>query len=342
MQERLQYDIAIPITKPSLTHNFRRLSALDVYSLEAIFDQEELAEQFRLRLKMQFTTTETEVHQADIAVEPRPPQELLASIANKTADRAKLTNCFAEMYPIVQDYVVNRCFGQKIELADEAIRSHLARLELQEGIAKYMAREIAKITIEQGAVEFEEEDNRLSQTKPFSWRRNLPPLEAKKTIFNFVATYNDFERNFAAFLDRSGDVLRFAALGTTEQGNSGTVFRIDYLKPSGAIGFYYPDWVVVQETKEGEVNWIIETKGRVWEGTAEKDAAARDWCKRVSETTGKPWKYTRINQSEFTDGHPTFGAFIWSRALKTSSERQRQMQPVTQEEIRAWKEEGRR
>ncbi len=154
--------------------------------------------------------------------------------------------------------------------------------------------------------------------------------------------HRNFERNFAKFLDRAADVARFAALGTTEQGTSGTVFRIDYLKPSGAIGFYYPDWVVVQETEGGEVNWIIETKGRVWEGTAEKDAAARDWCKRVSETTEKPWKYTRINQSEFTDEHPTFGAFIWRRSLKTSSERQRQMRPVTQQEIRVWKEEGRR
>ena len=116
VQERLKYDIAIPITKPSLKHNFRKLSTLDVYSLEAIFDQEELAEPFRISLEMQFTMTGTSVHQADIAVEPRPAQELLASIANKTADRTKLTNCFAEMYPIVQDYVINRCFGQKIEL----------------------------------------------------------------------------------------------------------------------------------------------------------------------------------------------------------------------------------
>ena len=152
----------------------------------------------------------------------------------------------------------------------------------------------------------------------------------------------NFERSFAEFLDRATDVSHFAALGTTEQGSSGTSFRIDYPKPSGAIGFYYPDWVVVQKTVDGEVNWIIETKGRVWEGTVEKDAAARDWCKRVSETTGKPWKYTRINQSEFTDEHPTFGAFIWRRAIKTSGERRRQMRPVTQEEIRAWKEEGRR
>ncbi len=342
VQERQQYDIAIPITKPSLRHDFRKLSSLDVRSLEAIFDQEELAEPFRVRLKMEFTTTETEVHQADIAMEPQPDQKLLADITNKTANCAKLTNCFAEMYPIVQGYVMNHCFGRKIELADEAIRSQLARPELQEGIAKYMARKIAQFTVEQAPVEFENENFRLSKTKPFSWRRNLPLLAAKKTIFNFVATYNNFERSFAEFLDRAEDISRFAALGTTEQGNSGTSFRIDYLKPSGAIGFYYPDWVAVQETAGGEVNWIIETKGRVWEGTVEKDAAARDWCKRVSETTGKPWKYTRINQSEFTDEPPTFGAFIWRRALKTSSERQLRMRPVTQEEIRAWKEEGRR
>jgi len=57
---------------------------------------------------------------------------------------------------------------------------------------------------------------------------------------------------------------------------------VDYLKPRGAIGFYHPDWVVVQKMKAGEVNWIIETKGRVWEGTTAKDEAMRDWCERVS------------------------------------------------------------
>ena len=64
-------------------------------------------------------------------------------------------------------------------------------------------------------------------------------------MFNYVATYNRFERAFAEFLDRAADVARFAALGTTEQGNSAAAFRVDYLKPRGAIGFYYPDWVAV-------------------------------------------------------------------------------------------------
>jgi type III restriction enzyme len=119
-----------------------------------------------------------------------------------------------------------------------------------------------------------------------------------------VATYNDFERCFAKFLDKAEDVLRFASLGTTEQGESGTQFRVDYLKPSGAIGFYHPDWVVVQRTKPGDVNWIIETKGRVWEGTTAKDEAIKDWCERVSAATKCSWTYMRVNQSEFEASKP--------------------------------------
>jgi type III restriction enzyme len=94
-------------------------------------------------------------------------------------------------------------------------------------------------------------------------------------------------------------VLRFAALGTTEQGDSGTQFRVDYLKLSGAIGFYHPDWVAVQQTDVGEINWIIETKGRVWEGTEQKDAAMKHWCDQVSQLTKQHWRYARINQTDF-------------------------------------------
>ncbi len=342
VRERLEYDVALPLTKPSLTHDIRKLEDIDARSLEAIYEQQDLEEQFRVSLMMEFVTTETEVHQANITVgEIPPPQELLADITNKVADRAKLPNCFADLYPIVQDYVAERCFGKSVVLEDETLRSHLARPDLREGIANYLARKIAELTIDRREIEFEKAEFRLSEIKPFIWRRNLPALTAKKTIFNFVATYNNFEKEFAEFLNKAKDILRFAALGSTEQGTSGTQFRIDYLKPNGAIGFYHPDWVAVQKTRDGEVNWIIETKGRVWGGTEEKDAAARDWCRRVSKLTGETWRFTRINQSEFNSEHRTFRALILIRAIKASSERQINMKPVTQEEIKQWKEEGR-
>jgi len=307
VQERLAYDIAIPITKPRLVHEIRKLSELDVAVFKPVFEQEELAEVFRVKLKLDFATTDTEIHQAVIGEgKLPPPRELLSSITNKVIDRAKLPNRFAELYPAIRDYVATRCFGKKVDLESDAIRSHLSRLEIQEGIAKYLARKIAELTIERLAIEFERADYRLSETTPFSWRRNLPPLVAKKTLFNYVATYNDFERRFAEFLDKkAADVLRFAALGTTEQGASGTQFRVDYLKPSGAIGFYHPDWVVVQMTKRGEANWIIETKGRVWEGTAAKDEAIREWCERITEATGTAWRYVRVDQIDFETQKPT-------------------------------------
>src|SRR5712691_1779970 len=309
VQARLAYDIAIPIPKPRLTHNIQKLSALDPASLEAIYDQEELEEAFRqeeleeafrVTLKMEFATTETEVHQADLAAGDTPmAQVLLASITNKVMQRARLANVFAELYPLVRTYVSARCFGKAVDVEDETIRSHLRRLELQEGIARYLARKIGELTVEKLAFEFANADFKLSDTNPFSWRRNLPPLLSKRTVFNYVATYNDFERRFAQFLDTAPDVVRFASLGTTEQGDSSTQFRVDYIKPSGAIGFYHPDWVVVQKTDQRAVSWIIETKGRVWEGTEAKDAAMHDWCARVTEQTGQRWQYARVNQSDF-------------------------------------------
>ncbi|HUY36142.1 MAG TPA: DEAD/DEAH box helicase family protein [Pirellulales bacterium] len=305
LDERREFDIAIPISKPRLVHNVRKLSSLDPAALGPIYDQGELDEVYRVTLRMEFATTETEVHSTDVMAARAPfAQELLASITNQVNQRARLGATFAELYRVVRAYVTTRCFGGPIDIEQESIRNHLHRVELREGIAKYLAKQLGELLVETRVLEFERADYRLSETTAFTWRRNLPPLEAKRTIFNYVATYNDFERAFAEFLDDAGDVLRFASLGTTEQGDSGTRVRVDYLKPSGAIGFYHPDWVVVQDTPAGEVHWIIETKGRVWEGTDVKDDAARDWCARISERTNQPWRYARVNQIDFESRRP--------------------------------------
>ena len=344
VQERLAQDIAVPITKPSLKREMRKLADLDVRSLDAIYDQQELDEPYRVRLKMEFTTTETEVHQEDIAGEQLPTEELLTSIVNRVASQAGLPNHFAELYPIVRQYVEGRCFGGAVNLEDGNVRSHLSRLLVREGIAKYLVRQIAALTLERREIAFEKAAHHLSKTKPFHWRRNLPPLKADKTVFNYVATYNNFERQFAEFLDRAPDILRFAALGTTEQGASGATFRVDYIKPSGAIGFYYPDWVAVQRDMDGQIiNWVIETKGRVWEGTKEKDSAMHDWCDGVTRATDDTWKYIRVNQAEFQDDFATFRAMVFTLVGNAMTrKREASGATITHEEFLEWRDEGRR
>ena len=53
-----------------------------------------------------------------------------------------------------------------------------------------------------------------------------------------------------------------------------------------------------------EVNWIIETKGRVWEGTSGKAVAMSEWCRRLTEEYGSEWRYERVNQTDFDSRNP--------------------------------------
>ncbi|MCM3869232.1 MAG: DEAD/DEAH box helicase family protein [Pyrinomonadaceae bacterium] len=306
VEERLEHDIEIPMTKPRLTHDFRKLETLDPSDWKAIYSTEDLEEPFRVSLIMEFATTQTEVHQADLVSGEAPlTQSLLSSITNKVIYRAKLTNVFKDLFPVVRDYVGHQCFGKSVDLDSDNIRNHLRRFEIQEAIARYLARKVAELIVERREIEFEPKSLKLSSTRPFFWRRNLPPLTCKRTVFNYVATYNNFERQFAEFLDKAPDVLRFAALGTTQQGDSASVFRVDYLKLTGAIGFYHPDWVVVQSTPDGTVNWIIETKGREWPGTKAKYESINSWCERITEQTDSTWKFAVVNQTDFDWRKPT-------------------------------------
>jgi type III restriction enzyme len=118
--------------------------------------------------------------------------------------------------------------------------------------------------------------------------------------------FNDLEARFAQFLDGAPDIARFAALA-----ESHTRFRVDYLSASGAVKFYYPDFVAVQQAPEGEVNWIVETKGREYEDVAHKDASICDWCERITTQTGQTWRYLKVPQSRFdASSAQTFGELV--------------------------------
>ena len=119
IRERAAFDIAIPLTKPNLTHDVRKLAEMKTAQLQAVYNQEDIDEPLRNRLKMAFATTETEVHRTDLVVGGNhQAQQLLASITSKVADRAKLPNRFAELYPQIKSYVSDRCFGKEVDLDD--------------------------------------------------------------------------------------------------------------------------------------------------------------------------------------------------------------------------------
>ena len=345
LEERRQYDIAFPRFGASLRREVAKLEDLDVRTLEPIYAGDALSEPERIRLQMDFAITETTVSQEEIE-DVRPSREVLAQIARRIGEESRLAGVglFAHLYPLVRDYVKTRCFGQEVDVEDRRVLGALTRVGIREGVVRYLAREIGSVVSVRRRDEFEAGERRLSETHPFHWRRNLPLFRAKKTVFNQVATYNDFEKRFAEFLERAEDIQRFSALAATEQGSAGVLFRVDYLKASGAIGFYYPDWIAVQETKDGEVHWILETKGYVWEGTELKDAAMRRWCGRAREATGVRWRYRRVDQVDFEafcEANRTLGGLLGDIMVRHMDAERAARPPMSAEEVRRARDEGR-
>jgi hypothetical protein len=305
--ERKRFEIEIPRTGAGLRRVYMKIEGFDPKKADPVFDASDLTSLTKLRVEIEDAMNRVKLGEEDVEV-PAPPlgNDVVAAITNRVQQAAGLTMEFAELLPVVKTYLRTRAFGETVDLDALEVREFLKDFIHQDKVSSYLARQLGELTTEEMALNVQPEPLRLSKTPPFLWRRQK--LDCAKTIFNHVAVFNPFEAAFAGFLDRVPDVVRFAALAETFTG-----FWVDYLKPSGAIGRYFPDWVVVQKTKQGRVNWIVETKGRVWPGTEAKDAAVERWCQEVSKPTGQPWDYIRVNQIDYNQhagSVKTFGELI--------------------------------
>ena len=292
IRERLEFDIEIPRTESFVVRRYTKIDDLEVNELRALFELTRAEGTGAIRLTAEAAAHGYELGEISIA-DPRVPLagEVLASIVQRTQAKAGLTLEFATLAPLIEHYLRERCFGETVDLEEEGVRRFLRREDVRDAVASEVAPALGLLTAEREPIAVEPRPMRLSETAAFLWRREH--LTCGKTIFNFVASYNAFESDFAHFLDEvCEDVSRFAAL-------AGVDFFLPYVKPSGAIGRYFPDWVVVQTAGGDEVNWIVETKGRVWEGTDRKDAAVQYWCDQVSAATGDRWRYVRVDQPLF-------------------------------------------
>jgi len=74
---------------------------------------------------------------------------------------------------------------------------------------------------------------KLSTIRPFVWSQQV--YAANKCIFNYAACDNNFEVNFAKFLDRANDVKAFVKLVPRMN------FYVEYRDSKGNLRFYYPD-----------------------------------------------------------------------------------------------------
>lgn len=304
MRERLAFDIAIPLTRPLFEHSVRRLAELDPAAIGPLTTLEDVVVGDELQFVLEFMTTGSRVGEVRVAYPVELPQLAVGRLVDSILDKARIPGRFAELYPIVERYLREFAFGRVVDLEERTVATALSNFVLRERLAAEIARRIGELTIEERPLEFEEQEFRLSSVAPFAWRR--AHVQLQHTIFNFVTVYNDYEKRFAEFLDTRPDIVRWAALA-----EQFTRFNVTYLNANGALKRYYPDFLAVQSTAGGEVNWVLETKGRVFADVAYKEKGIHAWCDALREQTGQEWRYRRIDQLVFDKGqYATFDALI--------------------------------
>ena len=219
---------------------------------------------------------------------PQDSKSVIAYYTDLILKELKIINAFASFYPVVKKYVTEKLFSQEVDLDDPRVLYELSLPEVQQKLTKLFVETFRDRTfVEEKPQEIDL--IKISDTKPFVWSKLVYP--SNKCVFNYVPCENNFEEDFAKFLDRADDVVAFTKI-VPKIG-----FYVEYKDSNKNLHLYYPDFVIVRDNGE---HLIIETKGREDVDVVHKDKRIRLWCEDVTKITSSRWSYRRVDQKEFT------------------------------------------
>lgn len=286
-ESKLDMDIEIPILSPR------------IFVKEVLLIDTEIDKLPPLGLKLENKVLETEYiaidmldgnevikRKWDLPV-PQDSKSVIAYYTDQIIKQLKVTRSFATFYPLVKKYVIEKLFSEKVNLEDPRVLYQLSSPDVQNKLIRLFVESFKDMTF------IEEEPKKLdfiklSHVRPFPWSKLVYP--ANKCIFNYVPCDNNFEVDFAKFLDRTEDVTVFSKI-TPKMG-----FFVEYRDSSSNLRLYYPDFIALTEDDK---YYIIETKGRVDIDVEHKDKRIKQWCKDATRLTDNIWAFTRVNQIDF-------------------------------------------
>lgn len=297
--DKTDYDIALPLLSPilaRLTDLQREIEAIDVGAVPCQpmpikSDPREL-QTFRYE-GMDILTLEKLFERKYEIPTPQTSQEIISYYSQAIAQELKLPSQFATLYPKVREFLRIRAFGQVVDLDAPGVLQALSRRWTQSVTIKIFVNLLREKIVQPQTPVLENAGRLLSAMEPFPWSQSAPAC--RKTIFNKVPCDNQFEEEFARFLDSASDVARFSKLPM----NFG--FTIPYTDNAGNLRHYYPDFVVADYDR---VYYLVETKGREDTDVRNKDRAATMWAESATELTGEQWRYVKVLQQEYKKMQP--------------------------------------
>lgn len=298
---KIDRDITIPILSPILARKktlAEEIAGLDVMGFSCPVlprkPNDKAAQKFKYEGK-DIITLEKIVEREYTIPEPRTAEEVISYYAKRISQDVKLPSQFAALVPKVREFLEAKAFGEPVDLSKSDMVKAISTPVAQYLTVRTFAAALRSLVVEELKPTVEGPGRKLSETEPYPFSRTT--FGAAKTIFNFVAADNEFERDFAKFLDDSEDIASFAKLPPTSR----LPFAIEYTDNATNLRYYEPDFVA---TLVDGRHWLIETKGREDIDVAHKDRAARIWCENATLLTDTPWSYLKVPQVEYAKLQP--------------------------------------
>jgi type III restriction enzyme len=298
--EKLDFDIAMPVLSPILQRKKTLAEEIAGIDIQAMVvppiprkPYEEAAQQF-LYEAFDIITTQKEIEREYTIPEAQTYQEVISYYAKRIAQDVKLPSQFANLVPKVQEFLQTKAFGETVDLNERSVIRAISNPTVSYVTVREFAKVLRALVVQEVAPVLANPGRKLSETPPFPYSR--PTETASKTVFNLVQCDNNFERDFARFLENASDIRAFAKLPRAFS------FTIEYTDNNANLRYYEPDFVA--ELTDGSFR-LLETKGAETAEVPFKDRAARIWSENATLLTGTQWQYLKVPQKDFEGLQPS-------------------------------------
>ncbi|HXF05949.1 MAG TPA: DEAD/DEAH box helicase family protein [Blastocatellia bacterium] len=289
---KVQYDLSIPVLTGGITRDVRKIADLDVGTLPAglfRFDEIELP---RVMYREKDLLTQKTDLERELSFDYTDRYDIyLANITKAILSRCAASAQFAEVVPKVRQYIEQRLFDKRVDMANPDIVRKLNHLPVREKIRDVFTDAILRLQVVEEPYQFVE---RFAASQMESFHTSEPVYPAKKTVFEVLPYPRGFEyeKHFMQYLDEQDEVLAYTKVLPRMP------LRIPYHDAQGHLRHYTPDFVA----KTANGYFLLEPKGAGWdqhEDTPAKVQAAMEWCQKVSDLTGERWTFVKILQPDF-------------------------------------------
>ena len=285
-------DIQIPQMRPKIIREQKNLAELDVADLES--EQAPFRHYSDDKIKeIVYRDIDGEITHTTVFSHSHTPdyRNVLTAITHSILREARLLNGHHILYPKVESFIKYRLWGREVVLSDPQTLRNLSEATAIRIVYETFRKAISRLTI----VERPDMTNRgyasVAKSRPIVVKHQPYIAAPKKSLFDKVIGDSEYELQFAAAMEKWGDVAAYAK--NTE---TGVGFCIEYQNEAGQIAAYYTDFLV--RCSNGRC-YAVELKGVEDEDVRLKRERLRQWCVDVNRVQEQQWSSLYILQKEW-------------------------------------------